>query len=270
MYRAAGTTIHRCVTPDQVIHVVQDRSTRSLYFGNGPVQGRMLLSDPYRLALTYTQAMAAFLLFRDAPRSSLQIGLGAASLTKFLWQALPACRIDVVEYSAEVVDIARRFFHMPDDARVRVHIGEGASFIQRPERAGYAHQYELILVDAYNAAGMAGPIGEEAFFVACRDRLLDEGILVINLWNGRTDGYEAVLARIDAAFEGRLLCLPVEGKGNVAVLAFNRSAVLPATQALRDRARALEMRYDLPFSNFVRQLHKFNTHPRGGLALGRR
>jgi spermidine synthase len=66
----------------------------------------------------------------DWPRRVLQIGLGAASLTKFLHRHRPAARLTVVEIDPRVTAAARQFFKLPDDdERIRIHHADGADFL---------------------------------------------------------------------------------------------------------------------------------------------
>ena len=84
MHRYGGIVIHQSRDEHGTIEVVEDGAYRSLHFGSEPKQSSMELHNPIRLALTYTRAMTAALLFNDAPRSVLLIGLGGGSLAKFL------------------------------------------------------------------------------------------------------------------------------------------------------------------------------------------
>jgi spermidine synthase len=62
-----------------------------------------------------------FLLLRpepEWPRSALLIGLGAASLTKFLYRHRPQAKLTVVEIEPAVVAAARQFFKLPETGRV--------------------------------------------------------------------------------------------------------------------------------------------------------
>src|SRR4051794_19647008 len=56
---------------------------RYLHFGTEWVQGAMRIRKPDWPELEYAQQMMAWMLFVDAPRAIAQLGLGAATLTKF-------------------------------------------------------------------------------------------------------------------------------------------------------------------------------------------
>ncbi len=257
MFRTAAERIlYNAVTEHGVIHVVQERGNRALYFGNGPVQSRVSISTPYQPVLGYVQAMTAFLLFRPGCESVLQIGLGAGSLTHFLWHHFPAARIEVVEYHPVVIELAHRFFFLPHDERLVLHSGDGTQFVSA--QTARAAAYDLLTIDAFDETGLASGLSESTFFEACRGHLDEDGILVMNLWHGQEDNFTTIAGRIDSVFDAQTLYLPVEGKGNVIVLAFNRARRLPDLTTLRRHARALEVRYGLPYPRLLHLLQKHN------------
>lgn len=65
---------------------------RYLHLGTEWVQGSMKLDAPFEIELEYVQRMMAWLLFADpkslASRHAMQLGLGAATLTKFCRKTL--------------------------------------------------------------------------------------------------------------------------------------------------------------------------------------
>ena len=72
------------------IEISEHAGVRYLYFSAEWIQGAMRIQRPNALELAYTREMMAGLLFRDAPwpRNALLIGLGAASLVKFIYHKL--------------------------------------------------------------------------------------------------------------------------------------------------------------------------------------
>src|SRR5690606_24808232 len=116
---------------------------RYLHFGSEWVQGAMRIRKPNALELAYTREMMAGLLLREAlpletgpwPERALVIGLGAASVAKFLHHHCPQVRIDVVEIAPQVVAAARQFFRLPpQDGRFAIHIGDGAHWVRETDR----------------------------------------------------------------------------------------------------------------------------------------
>ncbi len=103
------------------ITIREERGVRYLHFGSEWVQGAMRIARPASLELEYTRELMFPLLLRPAPAwpaTVLQIGLGSASITRFLRKHRPGARITVVEISHEVVAAARQFFKLPDDPRM--------------------------------------------------------------------------------------------------------------------------------------------------------
>ena len=87
------------------IEVSEERGVRYLHFGSHWIQGAMRVARPWALELEYTREMMLPLAVRDDPAwpaTVLQIGLGAASVTKFLYRYRPKASIMVVEIMPEV------------------------------------------------------------------------------------------------------------------------------------------------------------------------
>ena len=137
----------------------------------------MRIARPWSLELAYTREMMAGLLLRPQtqwPRHALLIGLGAGSLAKFIYRNLPDCHITVVEINPQVEYIARQYFKLPDDPkRLDVIIGCGADYMLAGGR-----KFDLILADGYDPDAKAGVLDTEPFYLACRSRLSERGLLV--------------------------------------------------------------------------------------------
>ena len=119
------------------ITISEERGVRYLHFGSAWVQGAMRIARPWSLELEYTRDLMFPLLLRpepDWPASVLQIGLGSASVTKFLYRNRPEARITVIEILPEVVATARQYFKLPEDSkRVHIEIGDGHDYVAERE-----------------------------------------------------------------------------------------------------------------------------------------
>lgn len=196
--------------------VSESRGVRYLHIGSDLVQGAMRLARPFALELEYTRQMMFPLLLRPEawPRRVLQVGLGSASLTRFLHHARPAAKLTVVELLPEVVIAARQHFKLPPEGeRLHVVVGDGADFVARS-----ASRFDLVLVDGFDGRGEAGMLDTRPFFLNVAPRLAPRGIAVFNLLTGRW-GSEASVERIRGAFDGHVLVLPRCEAGNTVVLA---------------------------------------------------
>ena len=80
-----GKHIH-VTDPCGEIFYSEEDGFRYLHFGSPWIQGAMKVRRPYELVLEYPRQMMAVGLFYPHPKHILQLGLGAASLTKFCYR----------------------------------------------------------------------------------------------------------------------------------------------------------------------------------------
>ncbi|HYC45914.1 MAG TPA: methyltransferase domain-containing protein [Burkholderiales bacterium] len=240
----------------QTAYVSERFGVRTLHIGSDTVQSAMRIARPYDLELSYTRSMMAFLLFMPRrPREVLLIGLGGGSLAKFIYRALPAARVRAVELSAQVVAIARHYFHVPaNEPRLQVIVGDGAEYMTREDVSA-----DLVVVDGYGADAHAEELGRREFYRACNQRLTANGMLVVNLWGGDRE-FTALLRRIEDAFPEGTLCLPAERPGNVIVFGFKKNPGAVAWKDITKRADALENEIGLEYGRFAEALRKMNRH----------
>ena len=130
----------------------------------------MRIARPWSLELEYTRDLLFPLLLRGDgtwPRTVLQVGLGAASITRFLYRHFPETKVTVVEIDPLVVVAAYQYFRMPEEsARLRIVEGDAAEFVATKDR-----RYDLIVVDGYDAKGRPGMLDTEPFYLNCARRL---------------------------------------------------------------------------------------------------
>ncbi|MGZ5074313.1 MAG: fused MFS/spermidine synthase [Usitatibacter sp.] len=199
------------------IEISEEHGVRYLHFGSHMVQGAMRIARPWSLELEYTREMMMPLLLRAAPgwpASVLQVGLGAASVTKFLFRHRPKARITVVEIVPRVVAAARQYFKLPDEsARLQIVIGDGHDYMAATKR-----KFDLILVDGYDEKGRTGMLDTVPFYLNCREHLTPRGMVAINLLE-RRGGVKASIERVREAFGERVLVLQPTEAGNTVVLA---------------------------------------------------
>lgn len=247
------------------IDISEQDGVRYLHFGSEWVQGAMRIRRPYALELSYTREMMAPLLLTapaDWPRRILTVGVGAGSICKFIYHHLPDAQLTAVEIDPKVVAVAEQYFKLPvEDARFRVVIADAVDYLLDTDR-----HFDLILLDGFDRHARAGALDTEPFYQTCWARLSGQGLLATNLF-GRSRGFQASVARLTAAFDGRALAFPSCDSGNVVAVAARGDEVVADATELRARAYALHERTGLDLRPTVARLEQSGSLSGGVLRL---
>ena len=208
---------------------------RYLHFGSDYVQGAMRIARPWALELLYTRDLMLPLVLRESPpRSVLQVGLGAASITKFLHRHVADARVTVVEIDPRVVATAREFFRLPDESpNLRIVVGEGHDFVAAPKGG-----CDLIVVDGFDEKGRSGSLDTVEFYAAAHARLTPRGLMSVNLLTRRR-GIAASEARLRQVFGEHVLVVPPSEDGNTIAIAGIEAPLADSIEELRERGEAL-------------------------------
>ncbi len=259
MHKYDGLVIHQVHDDEGIIEVVDGKGERALHFGSPARQSSMRLTEPDRLHSLYARAMMAALLFHEQPQQILMIGLGGGTIAKFLLRQFANCRIKAIEFRSSVLKVARSHFGLPFDSRLKVKIGCGAQHVLIESRERF-DCYDLMLIDAYDHEGMAPEVSNALFFDNCHTLLHPEGLLVINLWATDKELFEQVAWNLKRSFDDRVLFLPVRNRGNVIGFAFGAQTPRYSLKQLLDKARQLELQYQLDFPGYLQDLKRHNPH----------
>jgi spermidine synthase len=118
----------------------------------------------------YIHAMFGFIVQAKA-RHVLMIGCGGGNLATMLHRA--GMRVTMVDIEARSFEIARGYFHLPEE--VECHVADGAKFLRRNAR------YDAIVLDAYTGGKVPKAFLQKAFFDLAKSRLNRGGIFLMNL-----------------------------------------------------------------------------------------
>jgi spermidine synthase len=225
---------------------------RYLHLGTEWIQGSMRLDAPYDIDLEYVQRMMAWLLFVEpqsvGKRHAMQLGLGAASLTKFCRKKL-LMKTTAIELNPQVIAACRLWFKLPkDDTRLSVVLGDAEQVVAHEHWRG---QVDALQVDLYDHEAAAPVLDSEAFYRGCRQLLTEDGCMTVNLF-GRSSSYERSLQRIQSAFGAEAVwAFKPTREGNTVVLAL-REPSHPARTLFSQRADEIETRWGLPARKWLR------------------
>ncbi|SAL43451.1 spermidine synthase [Caballeronia humi] len=232
----------------------EEGGVRFLHFGTEWVQGAMRLKKPNHIELEYAQQMMAWLLFIETPKRIVQLGLGAAALTKFCHKFLKRAKVEAVELNPAVVIAARTMFELPsDDARLIVNEQDAWEFVN--DRANHG-TIGALQIDVYDATARGPVLDSVSFYRACRACLTqDAGVVTINLF-GDHPSFVRNMKRLNEAFDGRVIALPEVHDGNRVAIAFAGPDLDVPYAALEKRAKLVEKELNLPAREWVRALAK--------------
>ncbi|CAN5730415.1 fused MFS/spermidine synthase [soil metagenome] len=137
-----------------------------------------ILLDSDELALEYTKFYHLARHYQPNLEHSLMIGGAGYSFPKDYLRRYPDSRIDVVEIDPQMTAIAREFFELKDNDRLRIFHEDGRSFL----RTAGSGQYDAVMMDAFGSLlnvpyhlTTIEAVGE------IRRVLTDDGVVVFNL-----------------------------------------------------------------------------------------
>lgn len=242
----------------------EENGVRHLHLGTPWIQGSMRIARPNDIELEYVQRMMAWMLLLPDSAwrggTAVQLGLGAAAITKFLRKRLRMACV-AVEINPAVILAAHQWFALPaPDAKLQVLCMDAGVFAADPDNAGRA---AVLHVDMYDAQAAAPAIESAAFYADCRRLLAQQGAMVVNLFSGPGHArvLERNLQRICAAFDqpgDSVWQLPPNRDGNLIAIALRDAAQnsLPTRAQLLERADAVAARTGLPARRWARLLKR--------------
>lgn len=162
-------------TPYHRITVTDEAGVRFLKL-DAYWQSGMDLADSRRTVFAYSDYLHMPLIFTPGARRVLFVGLGGGTTPKRYYEDYRQVTIDVVEIDPAVVAVAREFFAVPEDARLRLFAQDGRLFVTRSAR-----RYDIIILDAYLIDTIPFHLATREFFEAVRAHLTPGGVLASNI-----------------------------------------------------------------------------------------
>lgn len=213
----------RCIYSSQQAKVYQNPLYRWLRFNSNAIQTMISRRHPETPALAYLHQF--IYIARKQPGETCLLGLGGAGVAHALSPYFKQSNIVAVESSQEVINIAHDFFDIDKLQNLTIVHQDANIFIQQCRK-----QYQHLLVDLYDAYNFPIQCNNQAFFEYCQRLLLPEGVLAVNLVNGKD--LRPIFKLISSIFKQATVCLPVKNTANMSILAINSSSILPILTVL--------------------------------------
>lgn len=180
--RSDGAIIHRTCDEFGWIEVVENHTTRKLYFDSDVEQSCLYLNAPMTLNFEYQQTLLdliqAFADQQQKPLRVLMLGMGGGTLAHHLYHTQPNLHLTVVELRQAVINCAYEFFQLPDEPEIDVVHANAIDFVVENNYA-----YDVILVDIFDAHGLPNELSQPEFHSGLFKNLNSTGLLLFNLWN---------------------------------------------------------------------------------------
>jgi len=222
-----------------------DEGRRCLHFSKSRgIQSSMKLDAPTALDLRYSKSIMAALALHPDPKEVLLVGLGGASIPKFIGKHWPGIRMDILEIDPDVVKVCQAYFAFEGSPGMRVIVMDGRMYLKRARK-----RYDLILLDAYAADHIPFHLTTLEFVRLVRDHLEPGGVVASNLWEyGINRFYHAELRTFQEALPETYL-FQAGGSGNVIVFG-TASGERVSKSTWAERAERLvegkDLGFDLP------------------------
>ena len=188
--------VYRCDSRHTEIAVLDAGGYRALLLdrvGHGVLrlEDRMPI-DPH---FYYLNALTSM---RPQGRQALLLGVAGGCALRAMEDA-ELCW-DAVELDEEVLEVARRFFDLPDSPRIRYVVADGRTFLRAADR-----HYDFIVMDTYASGGVPRHLCSKEAFDDARRVMRPGGILAVNQLGSRTDrnsrGWKATWHTLAAVFK---------------------------------------------------------------------
>jgi spermidine synthase len=169
--------IERVLTPYHLITVFSDHGMYRLKLDStdeGAIShSGQSLPFPYT---RYWQLSKAFLESEQLRRVCF-VGGGAFAMPNIMHRALPDIYIDTIEIDPALVPIAKKYFHLRESDKFKVHVEDGRRWF-----FGKRDLYDMIFLDAFRGVkNIPSHLVTKEYFQQLHTALTEHGILAINV-----------------------------------------------------------------------------------------
>lgn len=254
--RHGGDLIYETADNWGLIEVVDHRQVRSLHFGNEVTQSSLNTQAPHRLCLEYTKAMTLPLLLHEDIKRILVCGLGGGSLVNFYAHHCPDAQIDVLELRPNLIDIAQNYFSLPQDCRIQHFIGDAWDYF-KPNKT---ENYDLILIDLYDAKGMADCMKRFGLMARIHEYLNQGGMAAFNLWSEPSSLMKTNQYYLHQVFGEDLAQVSMEETTNMIALVAKGNLFVQPLERLKAKAQSIDKEHQIGLTKLLRTLNQQNRH----------
>lgn len=186
------------------------------------IQSAISKKNQYNLLMDYSKIGAFTPALVENPERFLVIGMGGGNLPSYWLNKLDNIKIDSVEISPEVYELAQKYFGVKKSESHKIHITDGRKYVRNYK----GDKYDVVFLDAYSNSGFV-PIHliSKEFYQQVGNVMAENGILGINIHvldNSKKEYLKRMLATIKSSFKNILVYGTEKNvEGNKVVFASN-------------------------------------------------
>jgi len=171
----SGDVVYEKETPYSHLEVSDTRNFRSLIL-NGMQHSKMEKDNPDDLVVRYTKYFHIGMLAKPDAQDVLFVGGGGFSGPKNFLKAYPEINVDVVEIDPDVIEVAKNYFNVEPNPRLRIINEDARVFLSNTEK-----QYDVIILDAYAQDFVPFHLLTKEYFLLLDQHLKPNGIIISNI-----------------------------------------------------------------------------------------
>ena len=161
------------------------------------------LDNPLNLIFPYARAILLALVWKNQPQKIYIIGFGGGSIPRFFHHHFPDAIVECTDIDRTVVEVARKFFGILFDDRLKVAIQDGREYLAQQNPIV---NNDIIIVDAGFGNGyMPYKLVTQEFYQLCKTRLSTAGVLVVHLFH-KEEFNAAAVKTIQTVFAQVYIC----------------------------------------------------------------
>lgn len=243
------------------VWVNQKQEILQLKFDKLATQSEINTHRPHELRMKNLQYLMGLLMFIEAPRKLLLLGVGGGSLIHFVRHYLPQTHITGVEYDAELLQIAQDHLMLPPaDAFINYQIADAREYIEYCQDS-----YDLIIVDIFDAFQSPDWLLKSTTINRMKALLTARGAIGYNLLINSEKDFKGFYQQLRNRFERQSLFIETEDYQNLLFYALNFKVPKRSITEYMQLALQLYETYPLPFSDVMATIYSMNATDSGFL-----
>jgi spermidine synthase len=241
------------------VWINQQQDILQLKFDKLATQSEINASEPHQLRMNNLQYLMGILLFIEAPRNLLLLGVGGGSLIHFVRHYLPETHITGVEYDAELLQIAQDHLLLPPAGSfIDYQIADAREYIQHCRES-----YDLIIVDIFDAFRSPSWLLQNDTIKRLKGLLSPRGAIGYNLLINSDKDFKDFYQQLRNRYQRQALVMETQDYQNILFYALNFIAQKKSITEYMQLGLQLHETYPLPFNEVMSTIYSMNPTDSG-------